>query len=85
MENFNFDTELTISMDKYELLMESLDKANSLTQVILAMPTSNLEDVSASTLYHFLMAIDELTYKASQLCSSFKLKASVHENQCVRL
>lgn len=64
----NIDLKLTISQEKYDKLVEVITRANALTQVILTMPTTNIELIPSNALYNFLMILDDLTYQANELC-----------------
>ena len=61
---------IDFSLNQYDALAETIAKASALTDVILA---ADLYLLSKSSLYDFLWILDDLTYRANELCKSLKL------------
>ncbi len=79
MEKLYF--KLIFSQAQYDKLVETISRANALTQVILAMPTDNMEMIPSSSLYDFLMVLDSLTYEANELCHTVKPQLLEHTSE----
>lgn len=61
---------LNLSFSQYDTLIESVAKANALTQVILSV--GDLEELSTPTLHNFLWLLDELISRIGKICDDFK-------------
>lgn len=64
---------IKLSLAEYDIIAESLAKANAVTEVLLAMPISNLEEIPARDFYYFIWVVKDLTGNANELFQGLKV------------
>lgn len=72
MANISLDDSfltINLSLTQLDTLVESIGKANALTHVILA---ADLDILDISMLHDFLWALDDLIYRAGEVCRNLK-------------
>lgn len=68
--NLNCSVPANLSLKQYDLLIESIAKADALLQVALAV---DLEEISSTAvLYNFLWCLHDILYPITDLCSSLE-------------
>ncbi len=72
MANISLDDSLltiNLSLTQLDTLVESISKANALTHVILA---ADMSIIDISILHNFLWVLDDLIYRADEICNHLK-------------
>ena len=70
---------INLSLQQYDLMVESTAKANALLQLALA---ADLEDIAEhGTLYNFLWALQDIVSRVAELCDSLGSKHAIAKEE----